>query len=231
MDLFTIGHSNYDIEVFLSLLQRHEVTALADVRSHPYSRFLPHFNQAVLKEALEREGIRYVFLGQELGARPGNQQCYVNGKAVYERIAATDAFHKGLERVLNGLKRHKLSLMCAEKDPLTCHRAVLVCQHLRHFDIRINHILKNSDLESHEHLEERMLIKHGLAEFAKTCEKPTQLSFFFQESSTLPTREEYLEKAYKLQGDEIAYVERKNDDQPNQPVYDRIHSKERSNVF
>ncbi len=233
MDLFSIGHSNYEIEVFISLLQKHGVTAVADVRSHPYSRFLPHFNQTVLQESLAKEGIRYVFLGRELGARPSDQECYVDGKAVYERLAATVAFHEGVQRVLKGSKKHKLSLMCAEKDPLTCHRAVLVCQHLRHFDLNINHILKNGDLESHNHLEERMLTKHGFTEFAESHQEQTQLSLFTQRDNSSPTREKCLEKAYKLQGDEIAYVEKRNDDheQSGQFIHDRIYSEKCSKVL
>lgn len=233
MNLFSVGHSNYEIDVFISLLQKHEVTAVADVRSHPYSRFLPHFNRATLKEALAREGIHYVFLGRELGARPSNQECYVDGKAIYERIAATEAFHQGIRRVLNGLKKYKLSLMCAEKDPLTCHRAVLVCQHLRLFDLSINHILKNGDLEPHNHLEERMLTKHGFTKFKEIHDKQIQLSLFSEQNNELPTREECLDKAYKLQGYEIAYVEKgsNNYEQSTQSIYDRVHSKERSKIL
>ena len=233
MELFSIGHSNYEMGVFISLLQKHGVTAIADVRSYPYSRFLPHFSRAALEEALAKEGIRYVFLGRELGARSSNQECYVDGKAMYEKIATTDTFHEGVQRVLNGLKKYKLSLMCAEKDPLTCHRAVLVCQHLRHFDLHISHILKNGDLESHDHLEERMLTKHGFTEFEGIREEQGQLSLFAQQSNSLPTRKECLEKAYKLQGDEIAYVEKKdgNYEQSSQSIHDWIHPKERSNVL
>jgi len=233
MDLFTIGHSNHEIEAFVSLLQRHGVTAVADVRSHPYSRFLPHFNRAALKEYLVKEGIRYVFLGQELGARPSIQECYVDGKAVYEKIAATDEFHEGIQRVLKGLRKYQISLMCAEKDPLTCHRAVLVCQHLRHFDLKINHILKNGDLEPHIYLEERMLTKHGFTEFAEIQKEQVQLSLFNQQNYSLPTREECLEKAYQLQGDEIAYVEKRNDvhESSSQSIHNRIHPKERSKVL
>lgn len=233
MELFTIGHSNHKMESLIALLKKHEVTAVADVRSHPYSRFLTHFNQAMLKDALAGEGIRYVFLGRELGARPSNQECYVDGKALYERIAATDTFHEGIQRVLNGLKKYRIALMCAEKDPLTCHRAVLVCQHLRHFDLDINHILKTGDLESHSHLEERMLAKQGFTDFAESKKKEFQLSLFSQQDSNLPTREECLQKAYKLQGNEIAYVETRNYDyeQENQSIHNRFYSKERTKVL
>ncbi len=232
MELLTVGHSNYEMKAFISLLQKHGVTAVADVRSSPYSRFLPHFNRAALREALATEEIRYVFLGQELGARPKNRECYINGKAVYEKIAATDKFHEGIQRVLKGAKKYRLSLMCAEKDPLTCHRAVLVCQHLQDFGLHINHILKNGDLESHDHLEQRMLEKHGLTDFLETKEEQAQLSLFAQQNTNLPAREECLEKAYRLQGDEIAYVEKRDDDdQTNQPIHDWIHSEERSEVL
>lgn len=211
MQLFTIGHSNHDLEAFISLLKKQGITAVADVRSHPYSRFFPQFNQVALKEALEREGINYVFLGRELGARPSNQECYVDGKAVYEKIAKTEAFQEGITRVLKGLKTYKISLMCAEQDPLNCHRAILVCQYLRHYDLDINHILKDGDLETHNHLEERMLEKHGFREFKENQDKPVQLSLFPQFNSPPPPREECLEKAYKIQGDAIAYVEKKED--------------------
>jgi uncharacterized protein (DUF488 family) len=238
VELFTIGHSNYEIKTFISLLQKHEVTAIADVRSSPYSRFLPHFNRAALKAALEAEGIRYVFLGHELGARPKNQECYVDGKAVYERIASTDEFHEGIQRILKGIKKHRLSLMCAEKDPLTCHRAILVCQHLRHFNLQIDHILRNGDLESHSHLEHRMLEKQGFTEFAEIKEEQAQLSLFAQQGNDLSTndlltREECLREAYRLQGDGIAYVERRSNDheQSDQFIHDRVHSEERPKVL
>lgn len=194
MGLLSIGHSNHEIDAFISLLQMHGVTAIADVRSHPYSRFLPHFNQVSLKASLAKAGIQYVFLGQELGARPSNPDCYIDGKAVYERIAATDLFHVGIQRLKNGLNKHTIALMCAEQDPLTCHRAVLICQHLRDLQISIHHILKNGDLESHEHLEERLLIKHGFRDFADTQE--AQLSLFPQNS--LPTQAEYLREVDRL---------------------------------
>lgn len=138
MELFTIGHSNLSIDAFIALLQRHGITAVADVRSHPYSRFLPHFNQSALKAALLNAGIQYVFLGKELGARAADQSCYVDSKASYEKIAATELFLEGIQRLLTGSEKYKISLMCAEKDPITCHRSILVCQHLREFALEID---------------------------------------------------------------------------------------------
>lgn len=219
--LYTIGHSNHDIDEFIALLKRHGVTALADVRSTPYSRYMPHFQQKPLKAALNKAGISYVFLGRELGARPDDQSCYVNGKALYEHIAATEAFTSGIDRVVKGTQKFDIALMCAEKDPITCHRAVLVCQHLRELPLTISHILSNGELESHQHLEERLLKMHGFVKSpANSTESPeaAQLSLFgISEQSVTgsdirslktESQEDVLRHAYRLQGEQIAYVEK-----------------------
>ena len=211
MKLFTVGHSNYSIEVFIALLQKHGVTALADVRSHPYSRYLPHFNQARLKTALLNAKIHYVFLGRELGARPSNPTCYVNGKTLYEKIAATELFSDGIQRLLKGTETYKIALMCAEKDPITCHRVILLCQHLRKFNLDISHILKNGDLETHHHLEERLLNLHELN--LPKQPKAIQMSLFTNEvlsksSINYQPREDLVKEAYKQQGNLIAYTEK-----------------------
>ncbi len=210
MELFSIGHSNSTIEAFLTLLQQHQITALADVRSSPYSRFLPHFNQDSLKSSLAEVGIRYVFLGKELGAKPSNLACYVGKKARYEKIAATEEFQQGLERLITGLQRHRIAVMCAEKDPLTCHRAILVCRQAQQVnpEITINHILQSGELESQYQLEERLLIKQGFQSVTSQPIPVVQLSLFATPEETLPSREECLVQAYERQGEEIAYVEK-----------------------
>lgn len=211
MELFTIGHSNLSIDVFIALLQKHGITAVADVRSHPYSRYLPHFNKSELEAALRNAGIEYRFLGQELGARPNDLSCYVDGKALYENIAATQLFEQGIKRLLTGIKNYKIALMCAERDPITCHRSILVCQHLQPFNITIHHILFDGSLESHKDLEERLLKLQGLDE-AETS-NAIQLSLFdYQESTNKSNiykpKEVRLKEAYQRQGDKIAYVEK-----------------------
>ncbi|NMG08189.1 DUF488 domain-containing protein [Brasilonema sp. UFV-L1] len=211
-ELFTIGHSNHSIETFIQLLRLHKVTALADVRSHPYSRYLPHFNQAELKPALFNAGIRYVFLGRELGARPSDPSCYIDGKAVYEKIAATKLFAEGIQRILKGLEDYKIALMCAEKDPITCHRAILVCQYLPKDNFKINHILKTGDLETHNALEERLLNLHNFKQ--PEIPETVQLSLFNNllvegKTTSKYSQEESLKEAYRRQGSLIAYVEKK----------------------
>jgi uncharacterized protein (DUF488 family) len=209
-ELFTIGHSNLSEEDFIHHLKQHDITALGDVRSHPYSRYLPHFCRDYLKFLLKQNNIQYVFLGDQLGARPSDQDCYVEGKAVYEKIANTVAFQQGLERVAIGAEKHRIALMCAEKDPITCHRAILICQYLRDFDLDIHHILSNGDLESHFQLEDRLL------ESLDLLPKPhVQLSIFDEVNNAINTlintpREELITRAYKQQGDKVAYIEPEN---------------------
>jgi len=203
MELFTIGHSNLSIEAFILLLQKHEITAVVDVRSRPFSRYLPHFNQSEIKASLSSVGIQYVFLGKELGARPEDLSCYdLSGKALYERIAATPLFSEGIQRLLKGAASYQISLMCAEKDPITCHRTILVCHKLKDFNMQINHILSDGNLESHQDLEARLLNKFNKG---KNNDQPIQLSLF-----ELPpdVKNEIidLELAYYRHGLEIAYV-------------------------
>lgn len=155
MTVFTIGHSNHSINTFISLLQQHGVTAIADVRSSPYSRRFPQFNQAALKEALKTANIAYVYLGDNLGARSKDRNCYVNGMARYDLIAATASFTEGVNRLIKGAKKYQISLLCAEQDPIICHRAILVCPPLQKIGLEIQHIRKNGELETHQELEKR----------------------------------------------------------------------------
>jgi len=205
--VFTIGHSNHTPEKFLELLCSHNINALADVRSAPYSRHLSHFNKQALQVYLPKSEIRYVFLGAELGARPTDTNCYVEGKALYEKIAKLEVFQQGLKRIHKGAKSHRIALMCAEKDPITCHRAILVCQHLVQFNLEIAHIHSNGDLEYHENLEERLLQTHKLAD----KQEHGQLSLFTPETETEISRTERVRQAYQLQGERIAFVEKDHD--------------------
>ena len=117
---YTIGHSNHSIGQFIGLLRQHGITAIMDVRSAPYSRYHPQYNKDTLADSLEKEGINYVFLGKELGARPDDPTCYENGRVDFGRLAERKEFKSGLERVLQGCEKYRIALMCAEKEPLGC---------------------------------------------------------------------------------------------------------------
>lgn len=147
--IFTIGHSNHSTEQLLRLLEQHSVTAVADVRSAPYSRYNPHFGKETLSDALREAGIAYVYLGRELGGRPDDPSCYVAGKVSYERVVETDEFQKGIERTIMGAEKYQIALLCAEKDPAMCHRTLLVAKELDSRGIVVKHILADGALEEH----------------------------------------------------------------------------------
>ena len=155
--VLTIGHSTHPLEDFIDLLRRHRVTALADVRSTPYSRYNPQFNQLVLKRRLKGESIAYVFLGAELGGRSDNPTFYRDGHINYDRLGRTDAFQYGLGRVTRGAADYRIALMCAEKEPLHCHRSLLVAPALVARGVKVAHILADGTLESHEDTMKRLL--------------------------------------------------------------------------
>jgi uncharacterized protein (DUF488 family) len=121
-DLFTIGHSNSPIDRFIALLGEAGVNALADVRSAPYSRFCPWFSRNNLQAHLAAAGIAYLGYGEALGGRPDEAYLYRDGVADYEAMAQTPAFHSGLDRLQNDMAPRRACLMCAERDPLDCHR-------------------------------------------------------------------------------------------------------------
>lgn len=188
--LYTIGHSTHTAQRVIELLRLHSVTALADVRSHPHSRINPQFNRESFSEQLKACGIKYVFLGLELGARTEDSSCYREGKIQYDLLARTDVFQSGLERARQGMTTHRVALMCAEKDPLTCHRAILVCRHLVSRGVDVEHILEDGRLETHEHALSRLLSEHGLAD-----------------TDLFKSRDELIEEAYSRRGQQIAYAD------------------------
>ena len=148
--IFTIGHSTIRADEFLALLQQHEIEAVADVRSSPYSRFNAQYNREDLEQLLKANHISYVFLGNELGARTDDPTCYVAGRVQYSRLAQTKPFHSGLGRVARGSQRYRIALMCAEKEPLECHRTLLVAHALVGRGLDVSHIHLDGTLETHE---------------------------------------------------------------------------------
>ncbi|MGH8510561.1 MAG: DUF488 family protein [Gammaproteobacteria bacterium] len=186
--LYSIGHSNHEITAFVELLRQHGITAIGDVRSHPYSRYVPQYSREPLKTALVDGGIAYVFLGKELGARSNNPACYRQGKVQYDLLAQEAFFAEGVKRVIQGMERYIIALMCAEKDPLYCHRALLVARKLFEAGVPVSHIHADGSLETHQAMESRLLA---------LCKLP--------EGDIFKGREEFVAEAYAIQGERIAY--------------------------
>ena len=161
--IFTIGHSNHPLRVFLHLLLGHGVNVLADIRSAPYSRFNPQFNRDPLAAELSRCGIEYRYFGRELGGRPRDPACHVGGRVRYDRVAKTERFRKGLARAVEAAVRYRVALMCAEREPLDCHRTLLVGRALDAQGVEVQHILADGTLENQADAMSRLLAQHHLA--------------------------------------------------------------------
>lgn len=200
--IFTIGHSTHRVERFVALLANSGVTAVADVRSVPYSRFQTQFNRSILPKTLKTSGIAYVFLGHELGARSSDPSCYVDGRVQYSRIASTALFRCGIERVLNGMSEHSIALMCAEKEPLECHRTLLVSRELESLRVGVTHIHADGGHESHSDAMLRLLDIVGLPR-----------------TDLFRSRDDLIAEACSIQESRTAYV---------QKGQDRRHSVEQS---
>jgi uncharacterized protein (DUF488 family) len=186
--ILTIGHSRHPLDRFIALLEGAAATSVADVRSAPVSRFSPHFNQAALAASLAAHGIGYAFLGKALGGRPERAVLYTDGVADYEKMAATPAFRAGIERLIEATAGARVAVMCAEADPLDCHRCLLVARALEGIDI--GHILGSGEVMPHEAVEDRLLELSGLAE-------PGLLS---------ASRAERLAEAYRARARKAAYA-------------------------
>ena len=199
--LFTIGYSGTNFDDFVKILKRHEIGAVADVRSQPYSRFSPDFCKKDLEVSLPVQGVKYVFLGRELGARREETECYLNGRIVYSLVEKTSAFREGVDRLLDGVRKKHLTvaLLCAEKDPVDCHRFVLVSHHLKKHLTDIRHIIGDK-VESNAQTEVRLLAKY----------KKINRELFRSD-------EEILEDVYQIHGERIAYDSSSAESEATQP--------------
>ena len=188
--VLTIGHSRLALETFLAMLQRAGVTAVGDVRSSPFSRRVPHFGRDELRVALKARGIKYVFLGKELGGRPRASNLYCDGVANYEKMAQQPDFLKGIERVISVARKHTIALMCSEHNPLDCHRCLLVGRVLAEQHLSVGHILNNGRVAEQQEIEEKLLAFSGGAT-----------------DDMFAGREDRLTRAYRQRAKSVAYRE------------------------
>ena len=188
--VLTIGHSTHSIEKFLGLIEAHGVKSIADVRSAPYSRRQPQFSRDPLRQALEERGIGYAFCGLELGARTEDPLCYDEyGRVRYRRLAGTPLFRSGIDFIIQESREHRIALLCAEKEPLQCHRTLLVARELVARGVAVSHIHADA------HLETQM---EALARLPAMLKMP--------ETDLYRSQEELIEEACASQENRIAYV-------------------------
>lgn len=188
-EIFSLGHSSLAFPRFLDLLQNAQVTAVADVRTSPFSRRFPWFSQREMKEGLKGAGIAYAFLGKELGGRPTSPQLYRGSVADYCAMSKTDLFNSGIDRVLHGSKAHRIAMVCSERDPLHCHRCLLVGRKLADLDISVTHLNFEGGRETQSQVEDRLLREEKL--FA---------------SDLLKSHSDRLAEAYLKRSRQVAYT-------------------------
>jgi uncharacterized protein (DUF488 family) len=151
--IFTIGHSNHPLEVFQQLLRQHDIQVLVDVRSHPYSKYATQFNLPELRAAVTDEGIKYIFLGKELGGQPEESEYYdASGRVLYWRMAESARFLKGISRLERGIEEYKVALMCSEEDPQGCHRRLLIGRVLAERGVAVRHLRGDGSVQAEAEL-------------------------------------------------------------------------------
>jgi len=153
--IFTIGHSNHSLARFLELLRGAAIDTVIDVRSQPVSRWVPHFNRTTLERVLAEHAIAYVFLGRELGGRPQDPRLLREGKPDYAAMAQAPAFGIAVDRVIEMGNTSRVALMCAERDPLDCHRYMLIGRELAKRGQSVAHILADGTFEGQPATEQR----------------------------------------------------------------------------
>lgn len=196
--IYTIGHSNYDCDYFMALLLKFKINTVVDVRSVPFSKYVPHFNKDNIKNLLNNYGIHHVYMGEELGIIKDNSSLLSkDGYLDYEKVKETVLFKNGIIRIRDGFsKGYTIAIMCTEKDPIDCHRSILIGRELHKEKYSIAHVLFDGSMETQIQLEGRLLNMYFPV-------KMQQDLFSIIEPNK--SEDEILNKAYKLRNIDIGY--------------------------
>jgi len=192
--VFTIGHSNHEIEKFIELLNSYEINCIIDVRSSPYSRRFPQYNKPALMETLKQHNIIYMHFEKEFGARHTKPSLLdETGRVDFDKVRESDDFKQGVQRVRNGLEKgFKIALMCSEGNPLDCHRFSMISYQLVKEGFTVKHILPDGEVEENSKLEDDLLQMYA--------KKLPQTNLF-----ETVTRKDQLEWAYRQRGRDVAF--------------------------
>jgi uncharacterized protein (DUF488 family) len=193
--IHTIGYSSYKPEDFIDELKRRNINVVIDVRSQPYSRYYSEYNKESIEKLLKFKNISYRNLAPQFGARQTNRKYYTDGKLDFEKFAASEVFSQGIEKIKTASNLgYIIALMCAEKDPDKCHRAILVARTLRDNGFEIRHIVHGQPDCTQEDLEQKLLEQY--------FSDREQISLF---SENIKSEEELICEAYRKRAFEIAY--------------------------
>ena len=158
-EIYTIGHSSHTSDYFLHLLRKFNINSVVDIRSVPFSKYVPHFNKDEIKNFLNLNHIYYIYMAREFGIVQEDPKLFhPDGYLDFNRIRKAEFFIKGIERLEAGMdKGYKIAIMCAEKDPIDCHRSILISPVLAREGYSVVHILPDGKRETHDEFENRLL--------------------------------------------------------------------------
>jgi len=184
--LYSIGHGNKSIETLVEELNFFGINYLIDIRSKPYSKYSPQFNQNSLKFSLIEKDIKYTFMGDILGGLPEDPTCYTNGHVDYEKLKEKDFFKTGLQRLVTAHnKKIKVAIMCSESKPEECHRTKLIGEELKTYGITLNHITRTKN-------NQKQIITKDQNEVMQIV-APNGIINLFGEEMTFGSRKKYTE--------------------------------------
>lgn len=198
MEIYAIGHSNYQLEKLVDMLKKYNIDVVVDIRETPYSKYNVQYNKEVFQESLKKQEFKYIYMGNEFGARRNDKSTYTKeGYADFEKVAKEEIFLEGIERLVKGCKMgYKIALLGAMQDPIRCHRSILLGRVLEQKGFNIKYIMHEGNLSCQEDIEESLLEKY----FAER----NQLSVDNLLGNAV-TREDMLQEGYRLANKEIGY--------------------------
>lgn len=203
-EIYTVGYASFNIEEFIKVLKKYNINCVIDVRSNPNSKFYADYNKDALTCILKKNNIYYRNYVNEFGARQENSKYYTDGYLDFSKFTKSEAFQSGMSKLIESMKKNYVFvLMCAEKDPATCHRNIMIAREFYKLGYKVNNILETGDIEIQESVQKRLL----------NCYFPNrdQLSLLDEELS----EEDMIEQSYCLRNKEIGFklenVERTND--------------------
>jgi len=198
MDIFTIGHSNYNVEKLIDMLRYYNINCVVDIRGTPYSKYNVQYNKETIRNTLIKEGFVYIYMAKEFAAKRENKVSYnKEGYSDFEKVVKEDDFINGVKRLKNGCEKgYRIALLGAMQDPIRCHRSILLGRELENYGFTINHILDDYSIKDQRYIEERLLDKY--------FENRNQIAIYSLIGVSI-SNDEMINKAYQMANKEIGY--------------------------
>lgn len=216
--IYTIGHSTIEVEVFLNLVKKYDINCIVDIRSTPYSQFAPQFNRENLKYFLKQNSMQYLYMGREFGARRDEKELYNDsGELDFVKAAGSKIFNEGIDRIAKGIQKgYRIAFMCTEKEPMDCHRTIMVGRKFNDLGYNVINILHNGTNISQKELEKQLLNKY--------FPQRDQMSIFNLLDQVSEDEKTLICRAYQYRNSEIAFHINAGEEH-DEHLYNRVYAK------